>query len=493
MVRHLYKYIKRFLFTFLLFIAESWCLFLYAQSSIPDAPSYKDYSFIKFIDDKPDSALTRISDDEFLDEAGKIVFRVNRYDVFTNDSLLHELDKVILPLINQDSLKLRLMVVRGAASPEGPVPNNRMLGRRRVETLVNFLRARLSVPVDSGTLSTESVTEDYRLLLAMMRRQSDPDLAVVQRLCDSHLPRYEYTRLKINLQRQQSGRLWKRLLREYFPELRATRIVLFFEQTKETPVTPEIPVIPETPEITDTLESQEPADTIYLTLPRRELLSVKTNLLLDLAYMPGYNRWCPIPNIAVEYYPQHGHFTYGASLDFPWWQHHNDHKFFEIRNYQLETRYYTHSGDINLREPGEGAAFRGLYFSVYGHAALYSICFNKNKGWEGEALGAGLGIGYVLPISRTGHWRLEFAAQFGFIYSGYDPYQFENTINPAYHDNLYYYKWSGNVADFRKRQYRYSWIGPTRVGVTLSYDLLYRKWKKNGASLKSTERRAYEK
>ena len=54
------------------------------------------------------------------------------------------------------------------------------------------------------------------------------------------------------------------------------------------------------------------------TLPRREVLFYMTNLLLDVAYMLGYNRWCPIPNLAIEYYPKKGHFTYGALFDFPW-------------------------------------------------------------------------------------------------------------------------------------------------------------------------------
>ena len=40
---------------------------------------------------------------------------------------------------------------------------------------------------------------------------------------------------------------------------------------------------------------------------------MKSNVLFDFAYVPaGYNRFCPIPNIAVEYYPLHGHFTFGA-------------------------------------------------------------------------------------------------------------------------------------------------------------------------------------
>ena len=84
----------------------------------------------------------------------------------------------------------------------------------------------------------------------------------------------------------------------------------------------------------------------------------------------------------------------------------------------------------------------------------------------------------MLPLTRKGHWRLEFQLQAGIFHCKYDPYQYENTVNPDYHDDLYYYKWSDDPDLFKKRQYRFTWIGPTRVGVTLSYDLLYRKARK---------------
>lgn len=480
---------KRLIFTFLLFFADACTCYIYAQSQKLDSAFYVKYPFIRFVDSQADLSLVRLSDETLLDEAGKIVFRVNRYDAFSNDSLLRELEEVILPRVNQDSLKLRLMAVRGAASPEGPVANNQMLGRRRVETLASFLRARLSVPVDERSFTTEAVTEDYRLLLAMMRRAGDADLEVVQRICDKHLPRYEYTLLKRSLQRLQGGRLWKRLLKEYFPELRAARVVLFFEKVPRT-YEPNEPYEPyELFERLDTLEEPEPLTVAprVIAVPRREFLSVKTNLLFDFAYVPGYNRWCPIPNVAIEYYPMRGHFTYGFSFDCPWWQHYDDHKYFQIRNYQFESRYYIRSGNIERRTPGDGAAFRGLYFSAYAHVALYGICFDADNGWEGEALGGGLGVGFVLPLSRKGHWRMEFAAQVGVIYSGYDPYQYENPVNPAYRDGLYYYKWTGKAADFRERQYRFTWFGPTRAAITISYDLLYRKWKKKGVSFRNKE------
>lgn len=208
---------------------------------------------------------------------------------------------------------------------------------------------------------------------------------------------------------------------------------------------------------------------------RRELLSIKTNLLFDLAYMPGYNRFCPIPNVAIEYYPLHGHFTYGASFDGPWWKDYDAHKYFQLRNYQLHARYYLRSGDVALRQPGKGAAFKGFYLSSYAHAYLYNICFDENRGWEGEGWGAGLGFGYVLPLDRKEHWRMEFGLQAGFLNTRYDPYQWRCPVDPGTDIDRYYYKWYGDAKDFRKRQHSYTWIGPTRVEVTLSYDIIYRR------------------
>lgn len=458
-----------------------------ASAFAADSTFYGHYPFIRFIDAQEDAGLVRLSDEDFLDKAGKVVFKINRYDVFTNDSLLRLLESEIIPRINKDSLRLRRLIVRGASSPEGPVPNNRMLGRRRSETLTSFLRARLSVPVDEQNFSSEVVTEDYRLLLVMMERAGDPAVGIVRSLCDRHLPRYEYTILKNKLKQLQGGILWRHLLKDYFPELRAARVVLVFDK----PAEPTIPEVPENPEVDVPVDV--PADVpvslnVPVKVPRREILSVKTNMLLYGFYLPGgYNRWCPIPNIAVEYYPLHGHFTYGGSIDFPWWQSYNKFKFFEVRNYQLDARYYFRSGDIDRRIPGDGAAFRGWYLQGYINAGLFNICFDKDTGYEGEYLGAGVGAGYVLPLTRRGHWKLEFSLQVGFVYGIYDPYQFENLVNPDYHDKRYYYRWSGNADDFVARQYRFSWIGPTRVGITLSYDLLYLRWKKKGVSFRPSE------
>lgn len=234
--------------------------------------------------------------------------------------------------------------------------------------------------------------------------------------------------------------------------------------------------------------------------PRRELLSLKTNLLFDFAYMPfGYQHFCPIPNVAIEYYPLHGHFTYGAMFDCPWWQGDaQNHRYFQVRNYTLESRYYLHTGDVAERPAGRGAAFRGFYASVYAHACRYAIGWSdkgdydafgsvSGHGWKGEGFGAGLGLGYVWQLSRRGHWRLELGAQFGFFLTKYDPYVYGCPVENV-KDGLYYYDYTGKAEEFDKRAYSLTWFGPTRLGLTLSYDLLYRLNHRKGISLSNHDK-----
>ena len=76
------------------------------------------------------------------------------------------------------------------------------------------------------------------------------------------------------------------------------------------------------------------------------------------------------------------------------------------------------------------------------------------------------------------------AANAGFCPDGVEPWF---AVNPNYRDGLYYYKWTGKPSAFKKRQYQWSWLGPTRIGITLSYDLLYRRIQKKGISFKSYE------
>ncbi len=428
--------------------------------------------------DIPDSVFYKIS--------RKVIFPVNKYLIPEDSEFRREIAEELMPYLNDHFYRLESVILRGAASPEGPWDWNVFLSEHRSKALLQLINKHSRVRIDES-LRTVKVPEDYIYVLRLLHEAGDKDYDRVAQVVHQYVDS-DQRRLKEELQKMDGGTLWRRLLRQYFPQTRAARVVLVFRKYdpgKILPLNPEIVRLAQEP-----LKLDPPTLLpIYSKLPRRELLSVKTNLLYDLAYMPGYDRWCPIPNVAIEYYPLHGHFTFGASIDFPWWQNYDAHKYFQVRNYQLEARYYFKSGDVRKRGYGNGAAFRGWYAQAYVHAGLYSICFDESRGWEGEGVGGGLGFGYVLPLGKKERWRLEFGAQFGYFWTKHDPYQYEcpADVHEHKHDNLYYYKWTGDAEDFRERQHRFSWFGPTRVGITLSYDLLYRKRNGRGVGFKSWE------
>lgn len=465
-----------------------------ADEELSDSAFYSRYPYVVIIDEGEDP---EIDDEYFYQYAASVIFKVSKTTIPADDKTVKELRETVFPRISRDSLKIVRVKMRGAASPEGSVALNQRLSLGRQKALYNFVKNYIDIP-EGDSLVLETETEDYTYLYKRMMQDGDPDSERVKQLFDTYMPKQQYVQLENALKAIDGGRLWRRMLVTYFPSLRAARMVIVCQRKPVPPlpvpeldskplpedsvVTPEPPVIPDTPIAPLPPVEPEPWVERY---PRRELLSVKTNLLFYGAYMPGgYDRWCPIPNIAVEYYPLRGHFTYGASFDCPWWQNYDAHKYFQIRNYQVEARYYFRKGDIELRPEGKGAAFKGFYLQAYGHVGVFGICLDSQRGWEGEALGGGIGAGYVLPLSKKGHWRLEFQLQAGVLFGGYDPYQFENPVNPAYRDHLYYYDWTGSPSLFKKRQHRFSWIGPTRIGITLSYDLLYRKARKKTDGVK---------
>lgn len=443
-------------------------------------------------------------DSTFLVDAKPIIFTVNKTNIHRED--YEWIIDSLIPRLNAVGPQGKI-IGRSAASPEGPWRNNIRLAEGRRKAALDFFG---KLGVDTARVKIDPIYEDYELLLEMMRLKGDRDYQRVRAMVRKYGTEKDVTNvyskanaLKREMQNADRGVLWRRLLKEYYPLLRGVRIMVYDPlevMRNDLPMTSDgIMRLAKKRVHLEYLGGMSlPMQTGFRFIPprlpdylpvildRREVVSVKTNLLEWGAYVPQYG-WCPMPNFTVEYYPLHGHFTYAFSFDFPWWQGNTtNHKYFQLRNYTPEVRYYVRSGDIGSVGYGNGAAFKGLYFSAYGNVFLYGIGFNKDKGWQGEGFGGGAGIGYTLPISRDGHWRLDFLAQFGYFWSKYDPYVYGCPVEQK-EDGLYYYNWVLDADLFRERQYRYQWLGPTRVGVTLSYDILYRRRQKKGVSFRDWE------
>ena len=85
---------------------------------ITDSASYQRYPYLRIIESIDTVPMT---DEEFFDNAGSVVFPVNKTNLPSESPLLQELSDSVIPLLQRDSLQFVRIVLRGAASPEGPI------------------------------------------------------------------------------------------------------------------------------------------------------------------------------------------------------------------------------------------------------------------------------------------------------------------------------------------------------------------------------------
>ena len=451
----------------------------------------QDYPFVYLSSDE-EASLPAISDSVFNVNARGVGFRVNRSELLPDDPFIQTYEQQIVPMLRDRGLVLRHVIVRGAASPEGPYDNNCRLSRARTLRLLNFLGTKLENHFDASRIQYSSICEDYEYLVLLMRQAHDAEaeaVADVWRTCagDERL-------CKSRLQALNGGRLWQRLLKDYFPQLRQARVMLFFGRVPAATTTrfPELPALRPSLSPSDLLVQELPGTSAmetsstdslsqsftYPLLPlyavrhtlsaRLPVVALRTNLVHDFFYMPNFG-FAPSVNVQLEFFPRCGHLTYNLGFSFSNHTHYADHKFFQMRDAQLELRRYFRKGH----------PYRGAYLAAYAHGFVYGIGFGTTRGWEGEGLGAGLSGGYTMRLTRCGHFRLEFMAALGFLATKYDPYVWGNPITGDL-DGKYYYDYQGMASKFKKRNHLFTWLGPTNVGIQLTYDIIYRKRGKGG-------------
>ncbi len=458
------KYSRLFFVFIAIFLSIGW---LRAQP--PKSTDYHLLSGFPFvlISEDVDAQPPVISDSLFDIASRGIRFKVNRTELQPSDPFISLYLEQLVPWLKSQDMELGQVYVKGAASPEGPYKNNVRLSRARTQRLIEFLSKGLNQPVANLSLNATNVTEDYGLLVKMMRQADDPDYEKVNAIwqsCDG-----DEAACKKQLMALEKGKVWKRLLQEYFPSLRQARVVLWFVRKKESTKSQHgsIPAKPKV--VTLDVPSFSLTPPVHtLVLERRHLLAVRTNLLHDFLYVPKFG-FAPGINVQLEYYPLRGHYTINAGFTFTNHRRWDQYKFFQIRDLQLEVRRYF---------KGEGA-FIGPYLGLYAEGTVYGIGFGKTQGWEGEGGGGGLSMGWTWALNRPGSLRLEVSLSLGAFYTRHDPYVYGNPITGT-EDGLYYYDYHGNTSDFRERNHQFFWFGPTNLGVHLTYDIIYRKWRPAG-------------
>lgn len=420
-----------------------------------------------FVSDDYSETPPVISDSLFDAAARGIRFKVNRTEIQPGDPFL-SLWQEVLPWFKAQDMQLGQVYIKGAASPEGSYQNNVRLSQGRTRRLVEFICEGLGQSAEELPIASSSVTEDYGRLVSLMQEASDPDYERVNQIWQEC--RGDEPACKRQLMALDGGKVWRRLLKEYFPSLRQARVILWFTRRKGTSAIVTVkPGRPYQPAWPSPLYRIPAPKSEPLSLTRRHLIAARTNLVHDFLYVPQFG-FAPGVNIQLEYYPLSGHYTGNVGFTFHNHRHWNDYKFFQTRDLQLELRRYF---------KGNGA-FVGPYLGVYGEGTVYGIGFSKTKGWEGEGGGGGLSFGWVWPLNRQGNLRLELSASLGVFYTRYDPYVYGNPFTGK-EDGLYYYDYQGNTSDFIERNHEFFWLGPTNAGIHLTYDIVYRKWKPAGS------------
>lgn len=336
------------------------------------------------------------------------------------------------------------VVIVSQSSPEGVYEHNVKLSRRRAATMRSVIEQRH--PDLGSRLRVHPDGESW----AQLREYVKNDTRMKQSTIDKVLSIIDDNTISIATKkwRMEQQPIYRYLLQTYYPRIRnSVFCIIYYDVPAEVvPIEEVLPTVADTP-VAEAL----PTYSMLIETPREPMLNVRTNLLGDLA---------TVLNVGIEYYPRHSRWTALAEWTFPWWSHDASHHYLQMLNGSLEARRYFKDDDTHT----------GHYLSAYAHANLYDFSFDAERAWQGEGAGLGLGYGYVWQPWNNERWKLEAFVRFGYYQSLYDPYHASDPYN-----GKYYYDWDGPVEDFTRRNHRLRWLGPTGLGVTISYDLFKRK------------------
>ena len=441
--------------------------------------------------------------DTFLQNAVVVHFPVGSAIIPNRDKGFCQLVKAVKQL-NDEYVVSRMLVTRGSASPDGNERTNSRLSHLRARAIAKTLSKYIALP--DSCIDEQYALEDYACLRWLLQSENDKNLphrSQIINLIDKHQGNAQET--KRALQQLDGGKTWRMLLRHYFPELRSSRVLLYVRKNDKNSSSQGAPSLaskintpPGVPadlqsdgkqltskNITtsdsvdirssvvanlklseDNTPSGVPADLQSAgkqrTSSERASLNVKTNILYDLALLVPQYGWAPTPNLSLEYLPSSGHVTPVAEIIWSPWRSDSRNKTWIIHNILLEGRYYLDS-----------SVFTGHYFSAYANMGAYDIQFSKTKGWLSDKwsknYGFGLGWGYVKRFSPSSRWKWEANAALGYLHSRYDGY---HAAEDWAEKGNTYFNWHDNPADYRRYKSVLNYWGITRLGISVSCDLL---------------------
>lgn len=373
---------------------------------------------------------------------------VLKLDFWNNEKKINEMVKRLKETHDQ---RLELWITAGS-SPEGPTQRNLWLTEHRGLALLHHLeqkfpeiRQRLRM-VDNGqqwARLTEMVEQRYDM------PYRDEVLAILKEPERSYVNGELVETRKPKLMALHGGEQWRWMLREMFPQLRATSLVITLPPEKVHIVDTVFVAQAITPTTMDASTgsyatvAQRPVeivktDSAIVPKPRRipGTLMLKTNLAFDLLWMP---------ELGLELNMGRG-WSLNVEGCYGWW-----------KTRDLLYPFRSVGGTVELRKY-LGAAHKRRSMTGH-HVGLYGQLqkWGYDTGYHGDYAtdywgGGGLAYGYSMRIGRR--LNLDLLLGVGYVQGDYHHYQRYATQD---------------VWDPTKKKQK--WIGPTRLELSLGWRL----------------------
>lgn len=178
--------------------------------------------------------------------------------------------------------------------------------------------------------------------------------------------------------------------------------------------------------------------------PNIGAIVLKTNLIYDIILTP---------NIEVEV-PISKKWSVAGEWIFPWWivddgSATSSRCRLQLLNLNVEGKYW-------LGNRKRHDLLTGWYCGLYSGAGLYDLEY-KASGYQGEFfIAAGVSSGYAHTINKSGSLRMEYSLGLGYMKTKYRHYESMWGADNVWHP-------------VRESDGTYTWMGPTRVRVSLAW------------------------
>ncbi|MCL2097903.1 MAG: DUF3575 domain-containing protein [Bacteroidales bacterium] len=380
-----------------------------------------------------------------------IHFPVNQTRLLRNFSdnalALNRLDNILYEKFS--SFDVDSIVVYGYASPEGSITHNLELAAGRAQAVKSYIAQRLP-RINRNKIITRSQLVDWQALNDIVADDwSIPfrdEVEMVLKIQDiTDIRRFRFLKSIGN------GAALNYITQNYSVPLRRASSVLFYGSLKESPK-PEVKVEEQVIIVKDTVyyERDERIDTLYVNnyeQIKQPLFAVKTNLLFDLA---------TALNVEIEV-PIGERWSILGEVIFPWW-------LWESKQYALQTLSFNLEGRYWFGDRTDRPVLTGWFVGGYGGGGYYDIEWGS-KGYQGEFfIATGLSGGFSHTLGKSGNFRMEYSLGVGYLRTNYREYTPLFGIDDEWHL-------------IRQRSGNYTWIGPTRIKVSLSWILNYNSYK----------------